>query len=167
MLKIPLLLVGSSIGQVMFQRASERFANSEPIFPLVSKTVLLLFTISLLPFTVIYIWGPSIFAFVFGDEWYYAGEIAAVISPWLMMNLVASAISMIPSVINELRWFFWVGLVSSLIQIALFGFYPQITSALDLSPLDFFSILSWIMVAVYAVIVVWELVLVRKASGRS
>lgn len=163
MLKIPLLLVGTSIGQVMFQKASERFANGESIFPLVSKTVGLLFLISLLPFTVIYIWGAPIFAFVFGEEWYFAGQIAAVIAPWLMMNLVASAISMIPSVINALRWFFWVGLGTSVIQLVLFGFYPQITTGLNITPIDFFRIVSWVMVVVYAVVIVWELVLVKKS----
>ena len=162
MLKIPLLLIGTSIGQVMFQKASQRFANNETIFPLVGKTVVLLFVISLLPFSVIYIWGGPIFAFVFGVEWFYAGQIAAAISPWLMMNLVASAISMIPSVIKALRWFFWVGLFTSLIQLALFGFYPSITQFLSLTPISFFSMVSWIMVILYTVIIVWELQLIRK-----
>lgn len=164
MLKIPLLLVGTSIGQVMFQKASERFANNEAIFPLVQKTVVLLFLISLLPFTVIYIWGAPIFAFVFGEEWYFAGQIASAIAPWLLMNLVASAISMIPSVINALRWFFWVGLVTSVIQIGLFGFYPEITGGLGLSTLSFFTIVSWVMVVIYFVIVLWEMVLVKRTD---
>lgn len=165
MLKIPLLLIGTSIGQVMFQKASERFANNQSIFPLVTKTVVLLFLISLLPFTVVYIWGPQIFSFVFGAEWYFAGQIASVIAPWLMMNLIASSISMIPSVIGALRWFFWVGLGASIIQLALFGFYSQITEGLNITPLDFFTIVSWVMVGVYTVIVVWELLLVKKASS--
>jgi O-antigen/teichoic acid export membrane protein len=164
MLKIPLLLIGTSIGQVMFQKASQRFANNQTIFPLVSKTVVLLFVISLLPFSVIYIWGGPIFAFVFGEEWHYAGQIASAISPWLMMNLVASAISMIPSVIKALRWFFWVGLFTSLIQLALFGFYPMITEGLSIAPISFFTIVSWVMVIVYGVVIIWELVLVWEAS---
>lgn len=164
MLKIPLLLIGTSIGQVMFQKASEKFANNESISVLVNRTVVLLFFISLLPFSIVYIWGPQIFAFVFGEEWYFAGQIASVIAPWLMMNLVASSISMIPSVINALRWFFWVGLGTSIIQLALFGFYPQITEGLNITPLDFFNVVSWIMVVIYSIIIVWELVLVKRAS---
>ncbi len=162
MLKIPLLLIGTAIGQVMFQKASEKFANNEEIFPLVSKTVVVLFLVSVIPFSVVYIWGAPIFAFVFGEEWFFAGEIASVIAPWLMMNLVASAISMIPSVINALRWFFWIGLATSIIQLGLFGFYPQITEGLNIAPLDFFRIVSWVMVVIYAIIIAWELMLVRK-----
>jgi O-antigen/teichoic acid export membrane protein len=165
MLKIPLLLIGTAIGQVMFQKASEKFANNEDIFPLVSKTVVLLLLVSIIPFSVVYIWGAPIFAFVFGDEWCFAGEIASVIAPWLMMNLVASAISMIPSVINALRWFFWIGLATSIIQLGLFGFYPQITEGLSIEPLEFFRIVSWVMVVVYAIIIAWELVLVKQVEN--
>lgn len=164
MLKIPLLLIGTSIGQVMFQRASEQFANKESIYPLVQRTVLMVLAIGVLPFSVIYIWGEEIFAFVFGEEWSLAGQISSVIAPWLLLNLVASTISMIPSVIGALRWFFWVGLIASLIQVGLFGFYPKLSAWMAMDPLEFFTLVSGVMVVIYTVIIIWELVLVKQVD---
>lgn len=161
MLKIPLLLIGTSIGQVMFQRASEQFANKESIYPLVQRTVIMVLAIGILPFSVIFIWGEEIFTLVFGEEWNMAGQISSVIAPWLLLNLVASTISMIPSVIGALRWFFWIGLVASLIQVAMFGFFPQLSQWFDIEPLEFFTIVSSVMVVIYTVIIIWELLLIK------
>lgn len=162
MLKIPLLLIGSSIGQVLYQKASEKFARNESLYALLKRTVLSLFLLSILPFGIVFIWGEPIFVFVFGEEWKLAGQIAAAIAPWLMLNFIASTISMIPSVINKLRWFFWIGLATTIIQLLLFGLYPQIVSSFDLSAIDFFSISSWVMTFIFAVVIVWELILVKR-----
>lgn len=161
MLKIPLLLIGSSIGQVLYQRASEKYARNESIYLLLEKTVGLLFLISIIPFGVVFFWGESLFVFVFGEEWKLAGQIASAISPWLMFNFIASTISMIPAVINKLRWFFWAGIVVTTIQLLLFGFFPQIVNGFDLSEIQFFEITSWIMTLFFVVLIIWELILVR------
>lgn len=162
MLKIPLLLIGTSIGQVLYQKASEKFARNEPLFSLLKRTVLYLFLISIIPFGVVFIWGEPLFVFVFGEKWKLAGQIASAIAPWLMFNFIASTISMIPSVINKLRWFFWVGLVTTLIQLCFFGLYPQIVGWFELSAIQFFSITSWVMSLVFVVMIFWELILVRR-----
>ena len=164
MLKIPLLLIGTSIGQVLYQRASEKFARNENIYPLLKRTVGSLFLISIIPFGIVYFWGEPLFVFVFGPEWKLAGQIASVISPWLMFNFIASSISMIPTVINKLRWFFWIGLITTVVQLLFFGLYPQIVSSFDLSPIQFFSITSWVMTVIFAIVILWELALVKRIA---
>lgn len=164
MLKIPLLLIGTSIGQVLYQKTSKNFANNEPIYSLLLKTVVTLLLLSIIPFGAVFIWGESLFVFVFGEEWKLAGQIASAIAPWLMFNFIASAISMIPSVINKLRWFFWIGLATTIIQLLFFGLYPQIVGWFELSAIQFFSITSWVMTLIFAIVIVWELTLVKRIT---
>lgn len=161
MLKIPLLLIGVAIGQVLYNRISSDFASKKAIYPLLKKSVILLTLIGIVPFTVIYIWGAPIFTFVFGEQWTLSGEIAAAIAPWLMANFVASSISMVPAIIGKLRWFFWIGIGTTLIQLSCFAFFPEIMNAFGLNEVGMFEIISWIMFVLFTVIVIWQLKIVK------
>ena len=48
-----------------------------------------------------FFFAPPIFAFIFGAEWEMAGEIAAIISPWLFLNFIASPVSCITILMNK------------------------------------------------------------------
>jgi len=52
-------------------------------------------------FTLIFILSPRVFAFVFGEEWRYAGELAQILTPWLFLNFIASPISPLPLITNN------------------------------------------------------------------
>lgn len=165
MLKIPLLLIGVAVGQVLYNRISADFAEKKVIYPLLKRSVILLTIIGILPFTVIYIWGDSIFAFVFGEEWRLSGKIAAVLSPWLMANFVASSISMIPAIIGKLKWFFWVGIVTTVIQLSCFALFPMIMEILSITEIGMFEIISWIMFVLFWGITIWLLRIVKSLDS--
>ncbi len=165
MLRIPLLLIGASIGQVLYSKISEDFANKRNIYPLLKRTIFVLVLIGIVPFTVIYFWGAPIFAFVFGNQWLLSGKIAAVLSPWLMANFVASSISMIPSIIGKLRWFFWMGIATTIIQLSCFIFLPELMTLLQVNEVEVLSYISWLMFVVFTIIVIWELKIVRGIMG--
>src|SRR5699024_10159091 len=143
-------------------RISEDFANNRNIYPLLKRTVLILVLIGIVPFTVIYFWGAPLFAFVFGSQWVLSGKIAAVLSPWLMANFVASSISMIPSIIGKLRWFFWVGIGTTIIQLSCFFFLPELMTILQINEVEVLAYISWLMFVVFFVIVIWELRIVKR-----
>lgn len=166
MLKIPLLLIGVAIGQVLYNRISADFAQRKKIYPILKRSVILLTIIGILPFSVIYIWGAPIFEFVFGNEWRLSGEIAAVLSPWLMANFVASSISMVPAIIGKLKWFFWVGIATTVLQLSCFAFFPDIMEWLNISEIGMFEIISWIMFVLFSVSVIWLLKIVRRLDER-
>ncbi len=162
MLKIPLLLIGVAIGQVLYNRISTDFAQSKNIYPLLKRSVIILTLIGIIPFSVIYFWGAPIFEFVFGEQWKLSGEIAAVLSPWLMANFVASSISMVPNIIGKLRWFFWVGIVTTFIQLTCFAFFPDLMEWLNISEIGMFEIISWIMFVLFSGSVIWQLKIVKE-----
>lgn len=164
MLKIPLLLIGSAIGQVLYNRISEDYAAKKPIYPLLKRSVLILTLIGILPFTVIYIWGAPIFTLVFGSQWTLSGEIAAALAPWLLANFVASSISMVPAIVGKLKWFFWVGLVTSGIQLLIFGFLPKIMDYLNVDEVGILAVVSWVMFGMFTLMTLWILKIVKTVS---
>lgn len=166
MLKIPLLLIGVAVGQVLYNRISADFAQKKQIYPLLKRSVILLSLIGIIPFAIIYVWGAPIFAFVFGDEWRLSGQIAAVLSPWLMANFVASSISMVPAIIGKLKWFFWIGIVTTIIQLFCFALFPEIMEWLNITEIGMFEIISWIMFILFWGSTLWMLKIVRRLDER-
>lgn len=166
MLKIPLLLIGVAIGQVLYNRISVDFAKKKAIYPLLKRSVLLLTLIGILPFTVIYFFGAPIFTFIFGEQWTLSGEIAAALSPWLMANFVASSISMVPSIIGKLRWFFWVGIATTSIQLSCFAFFPDLMDGLGLTEINMFESISWVMFVLFSISTLWLLKIVKGLDER-
>lgn len=119
MLKLPLTVIGGAIGQVYFQKIASKKNNGESLFEITIQTMRNLFFISIVPFTVLYLWGEELFSFVFGAEWSLAGKYSEIMAPWLMMNLVVSPVSQLPVVVGKIKSFFWVGLLGSFLLVAL------------------------------------------------
>lgn len=114
-LKAPLGLIGSSTAQVFYQVASEKYANGEDIVELVSKTLKHFILLAVPVFSIIMIFGPEIFAFVFGENWREAGEYAQILSPWLFMNFLISSVSHVPLIVNRQKQGFYIGLVGNVL----------------------------------------------------
>jgi len=112
MLKTPLGFIGSSVSQVFYQRASEKYANDEDIRPMAKKIVSTLAKIGAPVFLILLLWGSNIFAFIFGEEWYEAGHYASILSPWLYLNFVISPLSVLPMILKKQKTFFLLSLSS-------------------------------------------------------
>ena len=124
MLRIPLMLVGVSVGQLFYNRSSEAMHKQKALTPILSKTICVLTLISIIPFTVLFFYGTEIFGFVFGTTWGIAGTYAETMAFWLMVNFVLSPISALPLLLNKQRYALIMGLVSSLIQVIPFWVFP-------------------------------------------
>ncbi|MDX1445046.1 lipopolysaccharide biosynthesis protein [Lishizhenia sp.] len=165
MLRVPLMFIGASIGQVFFQRASESFAAKKEIYPLLKRTTILLTLLSLVPFGLVFVFGEQMFFWVFGEEWGESGKIAEAIAPWLMINFIASPISTIPLVIKKQATFFWLGLGASLIQLIGFGLLPFISVFNNY--LEYFNVVGWSMAVFLLFTVIYKLKLVKEADVRN
>lgn len=78
-LTTPARLLGNSVRQVYFQRASKIFNKKESIQLILSKSTFGLIKVSIIPFVIIGIFAQSIFVFVFGKEWLVSGIYAQLI----------------------------------------------------------------------------------------
>lgn len=117
MLRIPLVLAGASIGQVFFQKCAEMYNRGENILGIAKKSVLILFLISIIPFSVIFLYGEEMFAYVFGENWRLAGVYSEIMAPWFMVNFVSSPISTLPLVLRRQKSFFILAIVGSVVLV--------------------------------------------------
>lgn len=95
-LQLPATLLGQSVRQVFFQRASEAQRNGN-VFPLLTKATISLFAIGIIPTLVLMLFAPPIFSFVLGKAWYKAGIYAQFMVVWLFFSLVdRPSVTLIP-----------------------------------------------------------------------
>lgn len=116
-LKLPVAFIGAAIGQVLFTRASKRTMNEEKLSEWAGKIVIGLAALSILPFILIYLFGPQIFSFAFGDNWYEAGQLSSIMTWWLMLNFIVSPMAYLPVVLNKQRSFFVLNLIGTALLI--------------------------------------------------
>ena len=152
-LRLPLMFIGVSIGQVFFNRCSEMVNKGEDIYDLLRRTLLLLLGLSIVPFLLIMLFGEPIFEIVFGTNWGESGQYSQVMAAWLMLNFVHSPISNIPIILNRQKEYFLFGLISTAIQIIGFGVLPFFLG----TGKDDFMQLLWIvsiLMAMYHVLII-------------
>lgn len=107
-LKLPLTFLGAAVGQALFSRIAAMIAEKRHLQGFVIKTVLGLTLAAIIPFAVVYFYGPELFGFVFGEEWSTAGVLGSTMTAWLFMNMIVSPLSYLPVALDEQRpYFFW------------------------------------------------------------
>lgn len=93
-LKLPSIVVADSLGKVFLQRLTEAAQKKQSLQPLIVKATLLLVAIGVLLFGVIAVFGPTLFSFVFGNEWLGSG----IYARWMAILVLISFCS-VPVVI--------------------------------------------------------------------
>ena len=104
----PLSLVASAIGDVYRQNAAEQYARQGECHGLFSASLKRLGLFALLPILPVVLFGPALFAFVFGESWRPAGEIAVLLSVLVFFQTVSSPLSSTVLLAGWLRFeFLW------------------------------------------------------------
>lgn len=128
-LKLPLVVIGTSIGQVFFNKCSEMVNRGEGIEELLKKTLWTLLLMSIIPFGIIYFYGEGLFGFVFGEKWAESGYYSEIMTVWLLFNFLSSPISSIPLILKRQKEYFIFGLTATILQLIGFGLLPLIFGA--------------------------------------
>lgn len=84
----PIELIGKSVGDVFYPRIADAANNKESLYNLIKKGTLTLAGIGILPFAIIVIFGPWLFGFVFGEQWYVAGQYAQWLGIFLFFEFI-------------------------------------------------------------------------------
>ncbi len=92
----PLSLFSQSALQVLSQKIIENFHKGREIYPALKKLVSRFFIMGIIPFLIIAVWAPSIFSFVFSEEYAPAGRYLQILCPWLFMVFLTAPLSFIP-----------------------------------------------------------------------
>lgn len=126
MLKIPVIFIGVAIGQVFFQKCSQKVNQAECILPIMKTSVLSLILLSVVPFTCLFFFGEEIFAYVFSEKWREAGVFAEIMSPWLMVSFISSPITSIPVILKRQSNFFKLSLIGAIMLLISITIPPMI-----------------------------------------
>lgn len=145
MLRLPLMIIGQSFGQVFFSRCSDLINNKKVILPFFQKNAFYLLVIGSLPFTILYFFGPTLFGFIFGNRWFFSGEVASIFSIAMFVNFIVSPLSTISLVLSRQKEVFFLGLIVVLSQLFVFGVIPILIN------IEFLNLL-WINTTVLSIL---------------
>ena len=101
----PMSMITTAMSQVFFQKISELRNDNISIYHLVRRTYFKLLLFSTIVFSIIGFFAPTIFAFVFGEEWRVAGKYTMYLIPWLIFVFANNPISSLMLVINKQKQF--------------------------------------------------------------
>lgn len=118
MLAVPSVFLGQAVSTVFFPKMAQMSRDERDLLPSVESTARVLLIVALPVFGFVVLLGPELFALVFGPEWRYAGVIAAILAPWLALNLVSSPISSVATVHDRLRTLLVLGTVEASVRFA-------------------------------------------------
>jgi len=118
---MPLSLIGSSVSQVFFQKASQTYIDGGDLHVLLKKTMIKLAMIAL-PIFVIIIIAPDMFAIFFGKAWREAGVYAQILSPWIFLNFIVSPIAGVYLIVGKQKQALWFALSDIITKIGSIAF---------------------------------------------
>jgi len=126
MLKIPMVIIGTSVGQVFFNKCTGLINEGKSIYSLMRRTLVILIGLSIVPFAIIFFFGEPLFSFVFSAEWAESGYFSEIMTIWLLMNFLMSPLSSLPLVLKRQGEYFVLGLIGSILQLIGFGILPMV-----------------------------------------
>ena len=159
-LKMPIALVGSSMSQVFFQEASEKYANNEDILPIVKRTLIPLLKIGVPILLIFMYFGDDLIQLVFNEKWADAGVFAQILAPWLFFNFLISPISQIPIIVNKQKEVFLFSLIGFGTSVAAL----VIGNSMFDIPEKTFMLFSAVQSVYLFSVILWTLSLARNAK---
>lgn len=115
-LKAPATLVGSAVSQALYPR----LAAADPVGArrMVRQTMALLAVVAVVLMAVLMGFGPWLFAWVFGQPWREAGELARALAPYIGAHFVAAPLAVVTMAWEAQRWAFRLALVGQGVFVA-------------------------------------------------
>lgn len=90
-LQVPMGFITASVTQVFYQRMA--VVKPGEMLPLVKNVTKKLTLFAIPVFTLVFIFAPWLFVFLFGSQWDQAGYYARALTPWILVTVLTSPIS--------------------------------------------------------------------------
>ena len=125
-LNIPIALIGTAVSQVFYNKASKMVDDTRGLYNLVKKTMISLLLLSIIPFTLLYLFAEDVFVLAFGEQWRMAGTYAAIMIPYNLFNFMVSPMANLSLVLNRQKELFISALTNSGGQILILLLLPLV-----------------------------------------
>jgi len=86
---LPIQLISESVRQVFFQKASEEYNAGHEIYTIYKRATLGLAAIGMIPFGVLFVFGPDLFSFALGSQWEEAGRYSQWLALWIYSMFIS------------------------------------------------------------------------------
>jgi O-antigen/teichoic acid export membrane protein len=141
----PISLISLTVGDVYHQQISS-CKNKSQLKNKFYKTSLLLFIMGA-GLIIILFYGEYLFALIFGEEWKNSGRLAALMTPWLWMQIISSPLSRTLIVLDqqEKKLFFDIALLVSVIISLLLGSCLSLSIDNMILNLSFFFMMCYML----------------------
>ncbi|MEI7726655.1 MAG: oligosaccharide flippase family protein [Bacteroidota bacterium] len=160
LLQAPMWLIGTSLCQIYYKDASERFALDGNITDLLKKAIKMSAIVAFPVLIVMITIGPWLIGLIFGSSWKMSGEIARILAPWFFLDFIRYSISQTPLIIGKTRNMFYISMIGALLMIISVS-----TGGLLLKDSTTSFILISAMLSCYSLGVIWWIVTsVKKVS---
>lgn len=129
-LALPIALIGQTTGQAYYAEVARiGKSNADEILRITKAVIARLLMLGAIPALALAITGPWIFPIVFGDRWHEAGQLASILSPYLLFQFTATAIINVLNVFNRQDLYLRLSIIRAILVTVLF----LIAKRLDLS----------------------------------
>jgi O-antigen/teichoic acid export membrane protein len=108
-------LIGASVGDVFRQQASVEFQKAGNCRETFLNLLKFLILIAIIPFSILIVFAPLLFSFIFGPEWRVAGEYAQIMILMFFLSFIVSPLSNMFIIAEKQK-------IDLVIQIFLFSF---------------------------------------------
>lgn len=139
MTSLPMNLIGNSVSQVFYSEAAS-IGKKDPakIKSLAVRLIRKIAVIALIPFLALLIFGPWLFSFVFGSEWYDAGVYSQILSFMVYFHFIIYPIGRILEIFERQRE----GLLLNIIRLGLIFIVFAVAKSMDLNSYQTLSLYS-------------------------
>jgi len=143
---LPMVLIGASISDVLYAEAAS-VGNNDPkkVNELMNKLVKRLLIVGLIPLSVLLLFGPSLFALVFGKNWYEAGVYARIIAFLVFFRFLFTPFERLFVVFERQRMWLFLNSLRVILVVTAFG----VAKLLNLSSYLAIALYSFAMCIVY------------------
>lgn len=138
-------IIAKSFGNVFYPKIAKDFNRGEDIRKILLKAIAALASVGLIPFSIIIIWGPGLFGFLFGDDWLIAGAYARWMSISAYFSFIGGACMRAIPVLRMQRFEFFFAVITTFLCAATL----YITATLfndDLLTIASFCVLNTILI---------------------
>jgi O-antigen/teichoic acid export membrane protein len=115
---LPITIISASTYQVFSQKITALYNESKTIYGITISTIKKLSLIGAIPFIILMLFAPFLFAFVFGDEWRESGRYAQVLAPYLFLNYLTNPLAYIPILLKQQKKVFTIHIIYLILRIA-------------------------------------------------
>jgi O-antigen/teichoic acid export membrane protein len=99
----PAIILGTTLSKILNRNITELYNSGLPAYSQIVDIIRKIFIIGLIPFSVAFIYGANLFAFIFGDRWIESGRYLEILIPYIFILMIVSTLSFIPNLYKKQR----------------------------------------------------------------